>query len=842
MNNDIVDKFSTHLKTVLTRALCFVVEQNLSAIEPEHLLWALGTQKGCIGSELLHKAEIKPDALKKLIGGARLKSTEVAPGSELSHQLSENAKRVLEKAVLTANIYGHRYIGTEHLLSGLLQINDARTEQFFLEETTDMVELKNQVALVLKSTSKFPDLADSVQSATAEETKQEAMVKQEEKDTRKTPALDYFGRELTTAEAESSIDPVIGRDGEIQRLMEILARRTKNNPLLLGEPGVGKTAIVEGLAKHIVAGDVPVSLQNKRIIALDMAMVIAGTMYRGEFEARLRQLIEELKDRPEIILFIDEIHTIVGTGAASGSLDAANMLKPALARGEIRCIGATTQAEFKKHIESDSALERRFQTIAVHEPSKEEAIEILRGVAPHYERFHGVTILPEAIEEAVELSNRYIQDKHLPDKALDLLDEAAASLRVQSQSPGPAEEKRLLKHRLQALREEKRQAVVEERFLDAVGLKEEEERLNTSLLSTATEYTGPELTLTGREIAGIIARITKIPLGDLLREKLDGLQNLEEHLSKSVLGQEQAIRTAASAIRRARTGVSHPDRPLASLLFLGPSGVGKTELAKAIAREVFHDEKALIRLDMSEYSEGFTISKLIGAPAGYVGYRESAKLTDALKARPYCVLLFDELEKAHPDVQNLLLQLLEEGEITDATGRKINGKNTFVIMTSNVGLARFRGGGLGFASGNEAKKALLASDLRTELEARFRPELLSRVDHLCIFHPLETLVLAKIVRKELTELSARLEAERFSITFEPELTKHLIEQINPASGARDIRRLIQSHIESPLAERLSKGNVPKSLSIKPKNGKIVVVRNSYGRTGDRHRKTSKRKA
>ncbi|MEK7620314.1 MAG: ATP-dependent Clp protease ATP-binding subunit [Patescibacteria group bacterium] len=812
MSHDIVDKFSTHLKNVLTRALCFVVEQDQKTIQPEHLLWALGTQKGCIAAEILKKSGVKAVDLKKLVGAGQV-SRVLSDATGLTLHLSDDAKRVVEKAVLTANVYGHRYIGTDHLLSGLVQINPVVTESFFVELQIDLKELKSQLTIVLKSTSKFPDLTGGMTQK-----KEEAGGGE-----KKVSALEFFAVELTSTEAQKKIDPVIGREAEIERVMEILCRRTKNNPLLLGEPGVGKTAIVEGLAKRITQGRVPPVLARKRIFSIDMALLVAGTMYRGEFEGRLRQIIEEVKADTDTLLFIDEIHSIVGAGSASGSMDAANILKPALARGEIRCIGATTPVEFKKHIETDAALERRFGTVLIDEPSQEKTIEILEGVAPYYEQFHRVRITHDALTQAVALSTRYLQDRQLPDKAIDLIDEAAAATRVHNHNPGPMGRERELQDTLVTLKEAKRQAVVEERFDEALRLKEEETRLSAHLESLVTEEDlSPIPAITTQDIARVVSRTTGIPFEDLVASDKSRLLQLEEQLRTNVLGQESVIDTVAGALRRAKTGIAHPSRPLASFLFLGPSGVGKTELAKTIAQILFHTKHHLIRLDMSEYAEGFTMSKLIGAPAGYVGYKEGANLTDRVKQRPYSVVLFDEIEKAHRDVQNLLLQILEEGELTDATGRRVNFKNTIVVLTSNVGLERFERGDMGFMSGALDRTVAMNQDLRAELETRFRPELLNRLDHTCIFQPLAEPVLQQIVEKQLAELVDRLKTQGLSLDIHKSLASHIRAKLEPKFGARHVRTVIQNEIEHKIAERLSKKDQPTSLAVSLK-GKTVTV-------------------
>lgn len=824
MPHEIVDKFSTHLKNVLTRALCFVVETNGKTIEPEHLLWALGTQKGCIGAEILKKVGVKLAELRALVGAAVYTKINPAAASNATLHLSSDAKRIVEKAVLTANIYGHRYVGTEHLLSGILQVNNPLIDQFFIRQQTDMKELKQQLSIVLKSTSKFPELATTMRKEKSDVAVAAPQTQEDERE--KIPALQFFARELTNLDIQKTIDPVIGREQEIERLMQILCRRTKNNPLLTGAPGVGKTAIVEGLAKRIVEGHVPPVLQNKRIFALDMTLLIAGTMYRGEFEGRLKQIVEEVKKDEDIVLFIDEIHSIVGAGSASGSMDAANILKPALARGEIRCIGATTPDEYKKQIESDSALERRFQTILVEEPSLQDAQLILQGIASYYESFHHVRITPEAIEHAVKLSARYIQDRQLPDKAIDLIDEASAAARIALGQPNGMHRRRKLEQELQRVRETKRQAVVEERFLDAIELKLEEERVRTSMDLNSEEISEcPVPMIAASDIASVISRMTGIPVSDLLEHTGGTTDEIERSLCAHVLGQAAVVRSVAQALARAKSGIVHPKRPLASFLFLGPSGVGKTELARAIARTFFKNEKNFIRLDMSEYAEGFTISKLIGSPAGYVGYKDQSNLTDRVKQRPYSVVLFDEMEKAHPDVQNLLLQVLEEGELADATGKTINFKNTILVITTNIGLEKFEQGGIGFAHSEEETRRGIARDVRKELEERFRPELINRIDTVCVFDPLKKETLSQIVEKELNELCVRLkDLHAIDVTFNARLPSLLSDALDIKLGARSVRQKIQQEVEIKIAERLSKKDRPKKMHLNINRSGLTITK------------------
>lgn len=814
MPHDIVDKFSTHLKNVLTRALCFVVETNEKTIKPEHLLWALGTQRGCIGEEILKKGGVKQTDLRTLVNAhQRIHPEKNTPANATLH-LSNDARRMVEKAVLTANIYGHRYVGTEHLLSGILQVENETIMKFFLKRHTDIKELRDQLSLVLKSASKFPEMTNAI-------SKEKMGTIDEEK---KLAALEFFGKELTTLEAQQRIDPVIGREREIERLMQVLCRRTKNNPLLLGAPGVGKTAIVEGLAKKIVEGAVPSMLQHKRIFALDMALLIAGTMYRGEFEGRLRQVVDEVKQHEDIILFIDEIHTIVGAGAASGSMDAANILKPALARGDIRCIGATTLDEYKKHLESDSALERRFQSVLVEEPSAKDSERILEGITPYYESFHRVRILPDAIASAVQLSQRYIQDRQLPDKAIDLIDEAAAAVRIAQGQPTSIQKRRILEQELERVRATKRQAVIEERFQDAMTLKGHEDHVRRSIESAHHEPTDEQVpSVTAQDIAQVIARATGIPLPHLHEQAQTTANEFYERLCPHILGQTPVLKTVSETLSRIRSGLSHPKRPLTSFLFAGPSGVGKTELAKAITSVFFHDPKNLIRLDMSEYTEGFTVSKLIGSPAGYIGYKDQSKLTDRVRQKPYSVILFDEMEKAHPDVQNLLLQILEEGELTDATGRMINFKNTMIVLTTNGGSETFERGMVGFAQPDASVQTAKTQDVRKELEERFRPELINRIENVCLFESLTQETLMRIIEKELLELTSRLhEQQALTLTIHPNLSAHLAKQLDLKLGARSVRQTIQQEVETRIAERLSKQDRPHRLHAHLTRAKIVV--------------------
>lgn len=832
MDKDILEKFSTHLKSVLVRAYTLAHELQHSVITPEHLLWSLLTEKGSIGAEILHKAKVSPDRVRAALVGnhARMKQNE--PENPIP-KLAPTTKRVIEKAVLAANLYEHKYVGTEHLLSGMLQLEDPGIEQVLENERVDRKNLRNQLAAILKSTSKFPDLTDGVSAGDGAprgggtRSKERETNKKPAKRGDKTPALDFFSIDLTAAEAQKRIDPVIGRDKEIERVIQILSRRTKNNPLLLGDPGVGKTAIVEGLARRIVHGEVPLVLRDKRLLSLDLPMVVAGTIYRGEFEGRLKQVIDEVKAHPEIFLFIDELHTIVGAGSASGSLDAANILKPALARGDIRCIGATTREEYKKHIEGDAALDRRFQPVQVSEPTAEETLQILRGIRANYESFHGVKISDAALEAAVRLADRYLQDRYFPDKSIDLMDEAAAAVRVRARISDQEKKLGETEEEISGVRRKKQEAVSSEKFVEALELKEREMELGRSLeelRKTAATRRAPAGRVGEREVAAVVSRMTGMPLSDIAAGERTRLLNLEAELKRRVVGQDEVIHGVSEYIRRARAGLTDGKRPLASFLFMGPSGVGKTELAKAIAEVVFGSADALTRLDMSEFGESFTVSKLIGSPAGYVGYRDSTKLTDQIKRRPYSVVLFDEIEKAHPDVLNLLLQVLEDGVLTDATGKRVSFKNSAVILTSNVGIERFIRGPMGFS---EDKSEDMAKDIAREAQTSFRPEMLNRLDRLFVFRPLERRDLETIVEMELAKLRLRLADRNMALDVSPKVVTHLAGMsFNPEQGARGIRRLIQSEVEGPLAEHLiadEKSAKRKKLAVNLR-GKILQFR------------------
>ena len=816
---EIINKFTTHLKNVLTRALTFVVENEMEMVKPEHLLLALATQKGCIGAEILAKANIKADDVRALIMVSPSSAPKTPPGAASTSTipiLTDEARRMVEKAVLTANVYEHRYVGTEHLLSGMLQVGYAPFSEFLRLYNIDVANLKSQIDTVLKSTSRFPDLTGKVEMQKTDTAVKEKTKEKEVETDQKTPALDYFAYELTTEEAQESIDPVIGREAEIERVLQILCRRTKNNPILLGEPGVGKTAIVEGLAKKILAGEVPSEMRNKRLFALDLSLVIAGTMYRGEFEGRLKQIVEETTKNDDIILFIDEVHMIVGAGSASGSLDAANILKPALARGEIRCIGATTPAEYKKQFETDAALERRFCPVIIDEPNADKTLQILLGVRDTYEDYHNVIIADEAIKAAVALSNRYCPEKHQPDKSLDLIDEASAALRLKSTVNAPTSKKDDLQSRLATLRDQKRQAIIEEHFDEAQRLKEEETALLSQIVFVEPEEESEPLgTVHEEDVAAVVARATGIPLTQLLSEERR-LKKLESALSSRVLGQDAAVASVAAAIRRAKAGVSDPRRPMASFLFLGPSGVGKTELARAIAAEVLQDDQAFVQLDMSEFAEGFSISKLVGAPAGYIGYRESTKLLTASNKNRTALSCLMNWKSTR--MCEFALQILGKGH--NRRHRPSDQlQNTIIVMTSNAGTERHQV--TGFQSLGDSS-ALEIKDLRKDLEDCFRPELLNRIDQICLFQPLGAETLVAIAKKMLNELTTRLANDAVKIQIDQQVAGHIAGQANARLGARELRRLIAEQVENQIADALLGVKHRPALSVALSDGAVTV--------------------
>jgi ATP-dependent Clp protease ATP-binding subunit ClpC len=838
----ILERLSSRAKNALIMAQLVSEELKHDHIGTEHLLYGVVSEKSSFAAEIMTKTKLGPEVIKQELILVNSNNTVNA----WKPVLSENLKSVIEKSAVVASQYGYQFIGTEHFLFGLLTVQQNKAKVILAKLGIDIKELEQNLLNVFENISKFPDMpqGQDMQGQNPFENPGQggmgaAMPKMPEQ--KKGGLLDYFTTDLTKKAAAGLIDPVIGRKREIERMVSILNRRTKNNPLLIGEAGVGKTAIVEGLALAISKREVPDSLLDKKILSLDLALIVAGSMFRGEFENRLKLIIEEVKNDKNVILFIDELHTMVGAGATTGSLDAANILKPALARGELRAIGATTLKEFKEHIEKDAALERRFQPILVDEPSLPETMEILRGLRPNYEKHHNVTITEEAIKAAAELSSRYIQDRYLPDKAVDLIDETAAFLRSINSNSKLLRATKKIEGDLSSLEEEKTKAVLAQDFTTALHLRSQEEKLlkQKDLLSKslAAEEKTPTHIIGADDIAHTVSMMTKIPLHKLAKTDIGKLTNLEKTLKAKIVGQDEAVDEISKAVRRSRAGVTDPRRPLGSFIFLGPTGVGKTETAKVLASEIFEDEDALVRVDMSEFMERHNVSRLIGAPAGYVGYGEGGRLTEAVRRKPYCVVLFDEIEKANPDVFNIFLQIFEDGQLTDAEGKKVNFRNTIIIMTSNLGMQELTSAAakIGFADREEKQnqKEKLQADyerikegITEQLKSEFRPEFLNRIDKIIVFRPLGFEELKKISQLQLAQLQTRLLEQNVQLKVTPAVIKFIADKsFDPAQGARFVRRNIQTLIEDPLAEKIISGKtlLGAKISADVKGDKIVFV-------------------
>ena len=771
-------------------------------IGTEHLLLGLISEGEGVAAKALETMGIKGEAVRasviEIIGEGEKPVEGHIP-------FTPRAKRVFELSLREALQLGHNYIGTEHLLLGLLKEGEGVAAQVLTKQGADLAQVRQTVIQMLSGYQRGDDegresVGAGVGGSGGPERSNSAI-------------LEQFGRNLTQAARENKLDPVIGRRVEMERVMQVLSRRTKNNPVLIGEPGVGKTAVVEGLAQAIVHGDVPETIKDKQIYSLDMGSLVAGSRYRGDFEERLKKVLKEIRTRGDIILFIDEIHTLVGAGAAEGSIDAAQMLKPMLARGELQTIGATTNDEYRKYIEKDAALERRFQPVKVEEPSVDETVEILKGLRDRYEAHHRVIITDAAIQAAAELADRYISDRFLPDKAIDLVDEAGARLRIRRMTAPP--ELRELDEKIAEVRRNKEAAIDDQDFEKAASLRDEESKLSEQRKAKEEAWKGGEsdeiAEVGDQEIAEVLAMSTGIPVVRLTQTETTKLLKMEDELHKRVIGQDEAVKALAQSIRRTRSGLKDPNRPGGSFIFAGPTGVGKTELAKALAEFLFGDEDALIQLDMSEFSEKHTASRLFGAPPGYVGYDEGGQLTEKVRRKPFSVVLFDEVEKAHPDIFNSLLQILEEGRLTDSQGRKVDFKNTVIIMTTNLGTRDINKGVLtGFQTADNSTHdyGRMKSKVAEELKQHFRPEFLNRVDDTIVFPPLTKPEIARIVDLMIAKLAKRMEAQDMRLQLTDEARELLADVgFDPVLGARPLRRAIQREIEDALSERILFGEL-----------------------------------
>ncbi len=810
-----MERFTQRARRVLSLAHQEAERMRQNVIGTEHLLLGLIEEEGGVAGRVLRELGLEPERVREMVermsgfGQYRGGKIDLAPGTQ----------QVLEFAIEEARRMGHHYIGTEHLLLGLVRSQDGLAMEVLRKLGVTSEQIRRQTRRILQESSTTP--STTTPAATTPTAPNRPSQQRQEQNKPKTPLVDQLAVDLTSKAEENKLDPVIGRQMEIERLIQILARRTKNNPALIGEPGVGKTAIVEGLAQRIVEGDVPALLLGKRVLQLDVGSLVAGTMYRGQFEERLKRVIDELKSSAAI-LFIDEVHMLVGAGAAGSSVDAANILKPALSRGELQVIGATTLEEYRKHIESDAALERRFQPIVVNEPTIEETIEILKGIKSAYEEHHRLSISEDALESAARLSARYVADRFLPDKAIDLIDEASS--RVRMYKSAAANSSKDLMGELKKVRQNYNVAVEDGRHEDAQELQEREAELERELETIRNTWDRSDSpVVTPDDIAEVVSMWTGVPVMQMAQEESKRLLEMESELKKHIIGQEEAIEAISKAVRRARAGLKDPRRPIGSFIFLGPTGVGKTELTKALARFMFGSEDALIQLDMSEFMERHTVSRLVGAPPGYIGYEEAGQLTEAIRRRPYSIIVFDEIEKAHPEAHNMLLQIMEEGHLSDAKGHKVDFRNAIIIMTSNIGADLIkRQSAFGFQLGRDENMeeqsayAEMRKKLLDSLKRVFRPEFINRLDSVIVFRALSRDDIHRIVKIELDKVGERLEENEITLTATPIALDRLAEEgYDPEMGARPLRRVIQLKVEDRLSDAV--------LSKQFNTGDVVVV-------------------
>ena len=791
------DRFTDRVRRVIYYARDEANRLQHDYIGTEHLLLGIVREGEGIAAKVLNKLELDFEQIQQAVE-SMVKGT--GPSLIVGEiPFTPRAKRVLELAIEEARLLGHNYVGTEHLLLGLIREGEGVAAQVLAELGVDRKRVREEVLRLLGSSATMK----------ARKTKKEKS---------ETPNLDQFGRDLNQLARENKLDPIIGRETEIERVIQVLSRRKKNNPILIGEPGVGKTAIAEGLAQQIVENKVPEILKDKRICTLDLASVVAGTKYRGQFEERLKSIINEIRDAEDVIIFIDEVHTIVGAGGAEGAIDASNMLKPALSRGEFRCIGATTLDEFRKHIEKDGALERRFQPILINPPTEEETIKIIFGLRDKYEAHHRVKIGDDAVRAAVYFSQRYIHERYLPDKAIDLIDEAGSRARL-GVVTAPTELQDL-ETQIEELCREKESAIQAQEFEKAASFRDKEKELRKRLQEMRKTWNETkqvkETIVTAVDIARVVASMTGIPVSEVEQEETEKLLKLEEALRKRVVGQEEAVQALAKAVRRNRAGLRDPRRPIGSFIFLGPTGVGKTELARALSQVLFESDEALIRLDMSEYMEKFSVSRLIGAPPGYVGYDEGGQLTEKVRHRPYSVILLDEIEKAHSDVFNIMLQVMDDGALTDNYGRRVDFRNTVLIMTSNVGTMESKGGrGMGFGlEGTDSAYKTMKGKLLENLKKSFNPEFLNRLDEIVVFRTLDKKDMETVVEIMLGDFIKRLRSFDLRVEFNDESKRFLMDKgFDPSLGARPLRRAIQRYLEDPLSELLLRKGLKKDAEI-----------------------------
>ena len=800
-------KFTNKAKKVIEIANDISIELGHKYIGTEHILYGLVKEgEGIAGKVLLNKGITEDKIIKKT-------EEMLGKGKQIKESMgfTPRSKKVLENAFLEAKRVGYNFIGTEHLLLAILKEEDCIAIKIITELNIEISKIYTEIARVINE--------EENQDINKEITRGKGSFAL-------TPTLNQFGEDITLKAEEGKYDNIIGREQEIERIIQILSRRTKNNPCLIGEPGVGKTAIIEGLAEKIVNGDVPEILKEKRIVNVDISGMVAGAKYRGDFEERIKKALNEVKKVGDVILFIDEVHTIVGAGAAEGAIDAANILKPLLARGEIQLIGATTIEEYRKYIEKDSALERRFSPVNVEQPSEKETIEILKGIRDKYEAHHNVKITDEAIETAVKLSSRYITDRFLPDKAIDLIDESASQVRMKIYNE--PDEIKMLQEKIDIIMKEKEEAIYNQEFEKAATIRDEEkelkDRLEKSLNLWRKKKTKDIIEITEDNITEVISKWTGIPVQKLSQDDNEKLKNLEEKLHERIIGQDEAVKAVAKAIRRGRVGLKDPKRPIGSFLFLGPTGVGKTELSKAISEILFENENAMIRLDMSEYMESHSVSKLIGSPPGYIGFDNGGQLTEKIRRKPYSVILFDEIEKAHPDVMNLLLQILEDGRLTDSQGREVNFKNTVIIMTSNLGarhITEKKTLGFGETSKENEEYEEIKKEVIKELKRELRPEFINRIDEIIVFHKLNDEDMKKIAQIMLKQVENRLKEQKFLIEIDESVASLIIDKgIDKTFGARPLRRTIQNLIEDKISEEILDGKLKKN-----KKSTINVVEN-----------------